>query len=67
MRDPQVLVYAAGGNLARSLFAAQGADNLGFQNRLASQDANLRRGNIRYADTFSREAQRLRDANTQAD
>lgn len=58
---------AAGGNLARSLFAAQGADNLGFQNRLASQDANLRRGNIRYADTFSREAQRLRDANTQAD
>lgn len=58
---------AAGGNLARSLFAAQGADNLGFQNRLASQDANLRRGNIRYADSFSKEAQRLRDANTQAD
>lgn len=58
---------AAGGNLARSLFAAQGADNLGFQNRLASQDANLRRGNIRYADTFSREAQRLRDANTSSD
>lgn len=58
---------AAGGNLARSLFAAQGADNLEFQNRLASQDANLRRGNIRYADTFSREAQRLRDANTSSD
>lgn len=58
---------AAGGNLARSLFAAQGADNLDFQNRLASQDANLRRGNIRYADTFSREAQRLRDANTSSD
>ena len=58
---------AAGGNLARSLFAAQGADNLAFQNRLASQDANLRRGNIRYADTFSKEAQRLRDANTSSD
>lgn len=58
---------AAGGNLARSLFAAQGADNLEFQNRLASQDANLRRGNIRYADTFSREAQRLQDANTSSD
>lgn len=58
---------AGGGNLARSIYGAQGADNLEFQNRLASQDANLRRGNIRYADTFSREAQRIQDMNTGAD
>jgi hypothetical protein len=56
-----------GGNLARSMGGSMAASNLGFQNRMAAQDAGLRRQNIRYADTFSREAQRLSDANTAAD
>ena len=56
-----------GGNLARSMGGSMAASNLNFQNRMAAQDAGLRRQNIRYADTFSREAQRLADANTAAD
>lgn len=54
-----------GGNLARSMGGMTAAQGLDFENRLASSDANLRRSNIRYADTFSRESQRLADANTQ--
>jgi len=54
-----------GGNLARSMGATTAAQGLDFENRLASSDANMRRSNIRYADTFSRESQRLADANTQ--
>lgn len=56
-----------GGNLARSLGGSMAANNLNFQNQLASQDAALRRQNIRYADRFSQEAQRISDANTAAD
>jgi hypothetical protein len=54
-----------GGNLARSMGGMTAAQGLDFENRLASSDANMRRSNIRYADTFSRESQRLADANTQ--
>lgn len=52
-----------GGNLARSMGATMGSQNLDFQNRLAAQDASLRRQNIRYADSFSQEAQRIADRN----
>jgi hypothetical protein len=40
-----------------------GSQNLDFQNRLAAQDASLRRQNIRYSDSFSQEAQRIADRN----
>lgn len=57
----------SGGNMAQALLGINTSRAAGALNRFAAQDAALRRENIRYADSFSRERQARRDAQTQLD
>lgn len=57
----------SGGNMAQALLGINTSRAASALNRFAAQDAALRRENIRYADSFSRERQARRDAQTQLD
>lgn len=57
----------SGGNMAQALLGINTSRAAGALNRFAAQDAALKRENIRYADSFSRERQARRDAQTQMD
>lgn len=55
----------AGGNLAGAISAGVSYGNIKSLLDFASADAGQKRNNIRYADSFSRETQRIADANIQ--
>jgi len=57
----------SGGNMAQALLGMNTSRATGALNRFAGQDAALRRQNIQYADSFSRERQARRDAQTRLD
>lgn len=54
----------AGGNAAGAINAGIQYGNINRELGFAAQDAQLRRQNMKYADSFSTHLQRLRDANT---
>lgn len=65
--DYQRGMDVSGGNMAQALLGINTSRSAGALNRFAAQDAALRRENIRYADSFSRERQARRDAQTNLD
>ena len=65
--DYQRGMDVSGGNMAQALLGMNTSRATGALNRFAGQDAALRRQNIQYADSFSRERQARRDAQTRLD
>ena len=65
--DYQRGMDVSGGNMAQALLGMNTSRATGALNRFAAQDAALRRQNIQYADSFSRERQARRDAQTRLD
>jgi hypothetical protein len=56
-------VTKGGQNLSNAVTAASNFGNLGQANQFAAGDAQLRRSNIRYADTLAGRTQQIADAN----
>lgn len=65
--DYQRGMDVSGGNMAQALLGINTSRATSALNRFAGQDAALRRQNIQYADSFSRERQARRDAQTRLD
>ncbi len=55
----------AGGNAAGAINAGIQYGNINRELSFAAQDAQLRRQNMKYADSFAQHLQRMRDANVQ--